>query len=278
MLSFVKRHRVIFVSLFFLIFSVYLVSSPKKGAGGEAIVKRALAGATSPLRRVFLGVRSYSTELFHNYIFLVGVRKNEQALKTVIDSLREENNALKEALAERDRLRELLSFKKDFPIRTVAAKVTGLSELASGWTKTITLDKGSSHGIETDMAVICPEGAVARIIDVRDASSTALLLTDPRSHMDVVIQRTRTKAIASGTGEGMVLKYVKELEDVAPGDKVVTAGVSGIFPKGILVGEVVRVEKRKGGFFKHIEVAPSFEAARLEEALVITERPLYTAE
>jgi cell shape-determining protein MreC len=96
-----------------------------------------------------------------------------------------------------------------------------------------------------------------------------LLLTDPNSGVDVLVQRTRVRGIVSGLLEkGAILKYVKRADDVQAGDRLVTSGLDGIFPKGVSVGRVARVSRKDRGLFLYAEVTPTADASRIEEVLV----------
>jgi rod shape-determining protein MreC len=94
------------------------------------------------------------------------------------------------------------------------------------------------------------------------------------------VQRTRVKGVVEGNGfDGLTLKYVRQLDDVTLGDRIVTSGFSGLFPKGLVIGEVTRVEKGADNFFKDIRVNPGVEFKKLEEVLLVagplpTERDL----
>ena len=102
----------------------------------------------------------------------------------------------------------------------------------STWTKTVKINRGERDGVADDMPLISPEGMVGRVIRTSKRSAEALLITDPRSSIDVMLQRTRVRAVAEGDGSGgLILKYIRDLEDIRIGDKVVTAGLSGIFPR-----------------------------------------------
>ncbi len=124
------------------------------------------------------------------------------------------------------------------------------------------------------MAVIVPEGVVGQILKTGPRHATVLLLTDYNSAIDAIVQRTRAKAIVEGRGENRCqLKYLLRSEDVVVGDLVVTSGLGGNFPKGLLVGEIRKVEQREHGIFQYAELVPSVDLTKLEEVLVIPEAP-----
>ena len=101
-------------------------------------------------------------------------------------------------------------------------------------------------------------------------TAKVLLLADPNNGVDVLVQRTRTRGIVSGSlDNGTILKYVKRSEDIQEGDRLVTSGLDGVFPKGIVVGTVVKVRKQTLGLFQHIEVMPAVSLTRTEEVLIV---------
>ena len=141
---------------------------------------------------------------------------------------------------------------------------------ASSWFKSCLLDKGSADGVGKGMAVITPLGVVGQVVAVTPRTAKVLLLTDPNSGIDVLVQRTRARGIVSGTlDNGTVLKYVKRSEDVQEGDRLITAGTDGVFPKGMLVGIVIRASQPQIGLFQSIELLPAVQPARVEEVLVV---------
>ena len=98
----------------------------------------------------------------------------------------------------------------------------------------------------------------------------SLLISDRSSGVDALVQRTRVRGIMQGTTEGAcVLKYVHWADDVQVGDVVITSGFDGIYPKGQLIGRVVRVRKRADRLFQDVEVSPSVDLAKVEEILVV---------
>jgi rod shape-determining protein MreC len=120
------------------------------------------------------------------------------------------------------------------------------------------------------MAVVTPLGVVGQVVSVTARSAKVLLITDPNSGVDVLVQRTRSRGIVSGSLEnGTILKYVKRSEDIQVGDRLITSGLDGIFPKGMMVGTVIKVRKQNLGLFQYIEVMPAVTSARAEEVMAV---------
>lgn len=269
MIHLVKRHSIILSSITVCLLSLHMVSMNRTGTGEATIVKTALDIITKPVQGAIVSVRGSLAELWQGYVYLIDTRKANEAHEMTIAGLVAENNRLREVVALNARLKELLAFKREAAFRTVAARILTINT-GSGWIRTATLDKGGGDGIGVDMTVVSPRGLVGRIINVTGGVSRALLLTDPRSSIDVVLQRTRVKGIAEGTGGNLRLKYIRQLEDVRVGDRVISAGISGIYPKGLFVGEVISVEKGADNFYMDIKVRPGSDINMLEEVLIAT--------
>jgi rod shape-determining protein MreC len=274
MLSFIKRHQIIFAAIVLCLFSLHLASSSKKGTGGEVIVGVALTVLTRPIQGAFQLIHSTTVGTWKNYVYLVGLNEDNHKLQSSIDDLLEKNNQLKEELALNTRLKELLEFKGRASTKTVAAEILGLSNFGpgGGWTRTMIINKGTKDLILVDMPVVSPTGVVGRIISSNRFTSTVLLITDPRSNVDAITQRSRVKGIIGGNGrKDLELKYIRELDDVKEGDRLVTAGLGNIYPKGLLIGTVSRTRKGSDNFFRDIQVRPATSFETLEEVLIITE-------
>ena len=273
MISFVKRYSVLLASALLCLISLQMASTDKKGTGGELIVRTVLSAVSRPIQTSLTSIYSGVSDRWNAYLYLVGLNSKNETLKEDIIALKAENNSLREALARGRGLSELATFKESFKSKTITAAVVGFSglDMGGGWARTLILNKGTGDGIAVDMAAVTPLGLVGRVVEADHFTSKILLLSDPRSNVDIVLQRTRVKGLAEGNGKGSVrIKYIRQIEDVKVGDRVVTAGLSGIFGKGLFVGEIIRVEEGKDNFFKDIELRPVTDIKGLEDVLVST--------
>jgi len=154
------------------------------------------------------------------------------------------------------------------PAGSITASIIGNS--ASSWFQSCLLDKGSIEGIQKGMAVVTPLGIVGQVVSVTGHSAKVLLITDANSGVDVLVQRTRARGIVSGSLENVtIMKYVKRSEDIQEGDRLITSGLDGVFPKGLMVGTVVKVRKQNLGLFQHIELSPAVSSGQIEDVLVV---------
>jgi rod shape-determining protein MreC len=177
------------------------------------------------------------------------------------------------------RLQALLDFQQRYIYKTLAAQAIGSSGNDSS--KVFYLDKGSSEGINIDMAVITPEGIVGKVREVFPHSAQVLAINDQTSGAGVILETTRIRGILRGDAAGRP-QIIGILADqrIQPGEKVLTAGGDLIFPRGLPVGEVVRVmQDPDRDSFIDVIVKPAAHLDRLDEVLVITStEPRFSAE
>ncbi len=265
---FLRNYRtVIFVTALLIVALVMLSYGVKYDTGG-GFFRKVVLEATAPVQKVSsISVKSVS-DAWLRYIFLVGLEEENKNLNKKINELKAEIVLYEEGYLEAQRLRKLLALRDDYNYRFVSAEVIGKEQAALS--KTILINKGTSDGLKIGMPVMAPPGLVGRLIDVSWHVSKVLLLIDENNNMGAMLQRTRTQGIVSGAGSrGCILKYIYKNQDVKEGDPVISSGMGGIFPKGLLIGKVSYVQKQDAGLFLKINIAPFVDFAKLEEVLVL---------
>lgn len=273
--SFLKRYQTILISVALSLFSLHLALTDRKEVERGYVVKEIIAYTIVPLQGIARASKNNVTEVFDDYVSLVGVKKENKKLRQAVTELMAENNNLREENILGERLKNILNYKDNTPYKTIAANILGYN--LDSWTRTLTINRGRTDGIVKDLAVISTSGIVGRIIEVNKNSSKVLLNSDIRSNIDVMVQRTRVKGVAEGNGtNGLSLKYIKQGDDVRPGDLLITSGISGVFPRGLAVGEVTRIDLGRDNFFKNIEVMPKVDIQRIEDVLVVTDTAFYS--
>lgn len=272
--SFLKKNQLIFISAALALFSLHLALTDRKEIERGYVLKEFLSITATPLQKVLIGARGAVSDVWHGYMSLAGTKVENDELKKRIIELETENTGLKEEIRLNSRIQELADFKKALPYETIIAGMVGYNmEL---WARTVTIDKGKAESIEKDRAVISPLGVVGRIIHVNNHTSRVLLNTDLRSNIDVLVERTRVKGVIEGDGaNGLVLKYIRQTDDVGLGDTIITSGISGVFPKGLVVGTVTEIKKGQDNFFSHIAVTPKADVMRIEEVMVLKDTGFY---
>lgn len=215
-------------------------------------------------------LKSFSNALsaVKRVIPFASLRDENKRLRNETDLLKRKLEETKPVYEENRRLKELLNFTKAFTYTTIPAQVIGRDP--TNWSNSLIIDKGMMHGVKPNRAVLSPRGLVGRVIEIGKYSAKILLITDPASKVGVTIQKTGQGGILIGRPDGNCkMIYIALDSDVQRGDKVMTAGLSSIFPKGLLVGEVVDAGKEPGRLYKYAVVKPAQDFSRLEEVLCI---------
>jgi rod shape-determining protein MreC len=268
MLNLLKRFRLLFTALFFLFLALILLTLYAKEGRETSLIQKVLLQISFPFQQGAQKTFSWFREVGADYLFLAGVQQENKALKRSLSALQEENNRLREALQADERLKKLSVWQSQYPHKSRVAHIYARGP--SSWFKTFLIDKGEKDGVAKDMAVAVSEGVVGRVLEVSPGTAKVLLITDANSAVDVIVQRSRVQGILEGTtGEVCILKYIQKNEEVQVGDVVVSSGQGGIFPKGLVVGKVSEVDRKRPGIFQYIEVTPSVDLSKLEEVLVL---------
>ncbi len=208
------------------------------------------------------------SDVWRQYVALQGLQEENEQLRKEMELLRGQNTQLREAAAATERLAALLKFKDQVSPPMVAATVIGRD--AGNWYHSLVLNKGERDGITPEMGVITPVGVVGRVVKTTAETAVVLLLTDSNNAIAGLIQRTREEGIVEGTTQGLArLKYIPLLSGVRTGDKIVTSGLVGGFPRGLAIGTITRIDKEEGALFQSAELMPEVDVSRLEEVLVI---------
>ena len=224
--------------------------------------------AVTPFEKAVVHSQTWVHDKWTGYVWLRGVRQENDQLKAEIERMKLEQARLSEDANMARRIQTLLAFKEQYIDQTLAAQVIGTS--GSEQSRVLYIDKGSNDGLKPDMAVITPTGIVGKIVQVSASSAQVLPINDQLSGVGAALKDSRLQGILKGAPNGTTtLQYIMSDEPVKPGETVITSGGDRIFPKGLLVGTVASVEPGKD-LFLNIRVIPSARLDRLEEVLVVT--------
>src|SRR5271156_3071235 len=228
-------------------------------------------GMVTPLEKALVWTQTSTTNIWHNYFYLRGVRAENRSLRAQIEQMRLEQVRMSQDADQARRLQALLGFKEQFISQTMAAQVIGGS--GSELSRSVFIDKGYNDGIRPDMAVITADGIVGKVLRADRADrhvAQVLLIDDQTSGVGAILDKTRLQGILRGTPSGeVVLEKVMSDETVPVGEMVLTSGGGGIFPKGLLVGRVTKAAPGSD-LFLNIRVRPAADLSKLEEVLVVT--------
>ena len=252
---------------------VVLISLQVNTVSGVRVFEAVTFGLFSEVQRgVDRGVGGVAG-LWHRYVGLRGVQAENDALRESVAQLQLRLQR-EHALAQRVHgLEELLGLRRDVGLSTVTARV--IAGPATPYFRTVTIDRGAADGVRRDSAVVSPGGVVGRVVgNPGPRAAKVQLLVDRNAAAGALIERTRAAGVVRGdTDQGLLrMEYVSNLDQVEPGDAVVTSGIDGIYPKGFPIGEVEEVLE-SAGLYRTIYVRSKVDFSDLEDVLVIVREP-----
>lgn len=206
------------------------------------------------------------------YIYLVGVRQENEDLSTRVRELELEVARVVEKARSADRMASLLRFTPEVSWEKRGCRVVGQKLGPNAILETMLVDVGSRHGVRVNDPVISTKGVVGRIVKPGMHFSSVLLLTDPTSRIPVITSEGRVPAIVQGQGAGAFLevRFIPRNDHVAPGEILLTSGQGGVFPKGIPVARVVEVTPADVSLFQKVYAEPLLALRYYEELLILS--------
>ncbi len=220
------------------------------------------------VQNLFFGLSQGVRSTTSNYINIINVNAKSRDLQKENDELKTRLNLFTENQNELERLRTLLDFQKNTRMELIPAQVIGRNLVTDH--NTITINKGTDHGLRSGQAVLTVSGAVGYVFKPAANTAHVMLITDRYSVVDALIQKTRAHGLIEGkTKESCVLQYVERTEDVKDGDLIVTGGLDNIFPKGFPLGVITNIERKTKSASLQIEVKPVVDANKVEEVFVV---------
>ncbi len=273
MFALLKRFRELILIAVLLIVPLGVFFAHAKKTSDRTRLDRGILWLTTPVERAIGWTATGVIRGWDGYVALRHAKEKAGELSHKVELLELEKQQLVADRAEAVRLRGLLEFAERSPTRTyVGGRVVGVRLAPSGF-QILTIDRGAEDGIGRMMAVVVADGVVGRVQSVTAHSADVLVLTDRNSSVAVRVDRTRARANVRGLGkpDACKLDYALRTEDMVEGDLLVTSGTDGVFPRGLPVGKVTKLERNKHGLFQEALVVPAVDVTRVEEVLVVTE-------
>lgn len=263
-----RRRMVVFLTLFVLLLGLLTTQarSPDRRVLGP--LGTAILTVLAPVQTVMAAVMQSASDAWSRYLEIGRLRTENVRLRAEVEDLSRDAGVLREQALAARRLERLLELRRTVPAQAVAARV--ISRDPSRWYSTLLIDRGTRDGIRRNDPVISADGVVGRVVEATATSSRVLLISDSRSAVGVLIQRSRDAGVVEGKGGGTVsLNYLSRAADVREGDVVVTSGLGGVFPKGLVIGTVTGILREEGALVQTAVVRPAAALDRLEELLVL---------
>lgn len=262
-----KKYSSITVAIALLVAALSILSYSAVRLSETGLLRKIVLEMAAPVEDAINRSLKGLHDTWNRYLFLVGKEDECRRLRRENAVLNDLLNSYREGYLEGVRLRKLLDIKDGLHSKTVVARVID-NDRASLF-KTILINKGTTEGLRVGLPVLSDQGVVGRIIETSWHASRVLLLIDENSNIDALIQRSRAQGILQGAGSaGCTLKYISRMENVQTGDVVLSSGLAGVFPKGLLLGVVTGTSGSDGGLFQKIDVASAVDFSKIEEVLV----------
>lgn len=267
------RRKNVYPWIVILIIAVLILNAPpvkkfKLLKAGRILANSIIFPFKYATSAVYNGVTSGTV----NFIRLKGIQKENELLNKQILEYQARLLLFSDLEKDNKKLRDMLSFKANyFGAKLMPAEIIARS--GSSWFEVIEINRGSSDKIVPDSAVINEEGLVGRVLEVFRSSSRVLLITDPSSAVSVVDLETGEMGIITGNLFGpLSIKYMSANAQIKVGDKIITSGMSDIFPRGMLVGSVRSISKKDYDIFQKVDVNPAVHLSRLSRLYVVTKQ------
>lgn len=274
-MKFLKKNRLIIIILILCVGFLVLIAYTGK-RDNINMVGNGVGVILNPIQRGLYKINSKIKGTV-NFVFNFGSVKKENKM------LLEENNKLKAKLIEYDnfksqneRLRKMLNYKEKNDYDYIGCDITGV--VGNSYLEGYIINKGSDSGIKKRMVAITHEGLVGQVTSV--GTNWAIVQTIGNENVSIAAFNQRSKdnnGIVKGwkdQGNNPMAKIeMSNLEaDIKEGDNIITSGLGGIYPKGISIGKVTKVEEDKGQFVKYGIVNPSVKLNKLEELFIVVSR------
>lgn len=267
----IAKRKTLLLVVAIVVSSLTVMSLDVQGSKGTTWVESVVVSALAPIQKAATRTVRSLEGIWSSYIDLVGVRAESETLRRELRTLRVENNRLIEQNLKLHRLQKLLAVQREAPASMMMANVVGLDPTT--WSNVLLVDRGSDDKVAKEMIVLSGDGLVGRVIQTSPRASKVLLLTDVRHAVDALIQRTRDRGVVVGMDRSSCLmKYIPLEAKVEVGDRVISSGLGGLYPKGLIIGTVTRVAKSSGGLHQEAIVRPSTNLERIEEVFISAKR------
>lgn len=264
-----ERSRLkLIINVLFLMVALVSFSRNNKTIDEASAFDNLLIDFLAPLQRGVTSVQHNFKSFFKHYLININASKNNDKLGKKVSHLENKIFQFQELERENIRLKNLLQFGKEVSHKTVLAQIVARDSNSDFMV--LRINRGNTDGIRLQSTVVTSRGLVGYVFRLTDHFADVLTVQDLNNRVDGMIRRIRAHGVLEGNGKGRVdMKYVTKTEPVILNDIVITSGLGNIYPKGIKIGRVTRIQRENYGLTQHIEITPSVNFNQLEEVLVI---------
>ena len=266
MFKFISTFRLQFliIATFIVLFMLMSESHTNEGTSRFQSVVQTL---TYPLQASVNSVASTFKNLWNSYISLIDVNEENKLLRQQLLDIEEKMNQHIENSVQFLRLRNQLLFARKKITDKIFAEIIG--ESADNNHDISLINRGSNQLVQRNYIVLRKEGLVGRIQSVSPFQSSVQLITDRRSRVSSLIQRNRIRGLIYGTHKGLEMRQINQHANIKIGDRVISSGLGGLYPKGLLIGWVKEIRHQKHELFKTAILDSAVDFNQIEEVFVI---------
>ena len=266
-MSATRTNALLLVTLLFG--QLLLISGSVQHAGVSTVLRNWISRITGPVVSGAGSVGGAVSGTVGGTADLMGSHRRNRELEREVGQLRDELRLARQAASENARLRRLLQMRENLAPRSIGASV--VTSHLTGQEMLVVLDRGERQGVRIDLPVVAWGGAVGRVVEVDATHALVRLLTDPNSGVAGIVQGSDAQGMVVGQGTDMLeLLYIPRFSGVIHGDRVVTSGLDGIFPRGFGLGEVVEIQEMPDGS-QTIRLRPELDFRAIAEVLILLE-------
>lgn len=263
-----RRQRAI-LNIIVLLISFVGVAKRSQTLDKTSAFENILIDSFAPIQTSVTSIRTEVSDFFDHYVANISASQKNVDLRRRVAELESQINTFEELEKENKRLKNLLQFGEGIGYKKVLAQVVAWD--ASSDYRVIRINKGLVDGVRLQSPVVTSQGLVGYIYRLTDHFADILTVLDNNNRVDGLVQRVRAHGIVEGfNNEKSIMKYVSRAEPIILGDIVLTSGLGNIYPKGIQVGTVSRIERESYGITQNVEITPAVDFGRLEEVIILT--------
>lgn len=254
------------IVLLIIVFIAILVFIESKGFLGNTF--SFTQKITTPFSIFFSDFSHQTSDTFSGVFKLSKLQKENAEIKDANNRLQAEVAQLQEAKKENEKLRADLRFITATNYTYEAAEVTVFEP--SNLRGMVTINKGSKQGLKPGLAVISEGFMIGKIAEVSESNAKVLLITDPSSAIPVTLQQANTSGLAKGQiGTGIAMEKIPQGEQIKEGDTVITSGLGGEVPRGLILGYITKIEKQDNTLFVTADIRPAANLHSLSRVIII---------
>ena len=266
--------RILYMILVLVVIAAIIVVVIVQGRGGMTVAENGVGSLFTPVQSAASGAARGIRGFFTNWRNYDALQEENRLLMRENEQLSMQVSGLTEAEEENTRLKSLLNAQSSYEsLDPIYAKVIARS--AGQWFTTFSINRGTSSGVSSGMAVANGDGLIGRVYEAGLNYAKVLTIIDPRSSLGCLVQRTRDNGILRGgisdsddTAHCSVY-YLPNVNNIVPGDVIVTSGTDEVYPKGIPIGSVTEISLSAGSEGNYAVIEPSVDFLHIEEVLVL---------